>query len=322
MMPPLAVTCGDPTGVGLDILLRLWVNRQGNPLPPFYLLAHPDHVEAMADCLGLTIPVQTIDTPQDAVTLFQDALPVFPLPGPSALTIGTPSPLYADITLLALKTAAQHLRLGLARALMTLPLHKASLYQAGFTATGHTDYLANLCGLAADDVVMMLDAPALRVVPLTIHIPLKAVPQAITPERLTKTLTVLVDSLKSRFLPLRIAVCGLNPHAGEEGHLGKEEQTVITPTLNTLKKKLSAHLEGPLPADTVFRDLNRYDVIVGMYHDQVLGPIKALDFWNTVNVTLGLPFLRTSPDHGTAHDLAGQGTADGRSVFRALWYGD
>jgi 4-hydroxythreonine-4-phosphate dehydrogenase len=146
------------------------------------------------------------------------------------------------------------------------------------------------------------------------------VPAAVTQPRLTKTLTILNQHLSSRFSPLRIAVCGLNPHAGEGGHLGEEEQTTIIPTLTALRDQLSADIQGPLPADTVFMDLGRYDVIVGMYHDQVLGPIKALDFWHTVNVTLGLPFLRTSPDHGTAHGLAGLGTADTRSLFRALWY--
>jgi 4-hydroxythreonine-4-phosphate dehydrogenase len=317
---PLVVTCGDPTGVGLDILLRLWVQRDKRPLPPFYLLAHPDHVGAMAARLGLSVPIHPLQDPAESASVFLSALPVFPLLGPSALTIGVPSPAYAKTTLLALNIAVQHLQAGLAASLVTLPLHKASLYESGFQGMGHTDYLATLCGLAPDDAVMMLDAPALRVVPLTIHIPLAAVPQHITPARLIKAITTLDRALKDRFSPLRIAVCGLNPHAGEGGHLGEEEQTTIIPTLTALRDQLSLDIEGPLPADTVFMDLGRYDVIVGMYHDQVLGPIKALDFWHTVNVTLGLPFLRTSPDHGTAHGLAGLGTADTRSLFRALWY--
>jgi 4-hydroxythreonine-4-phosphate dehydrogenase len=317
---PLVVTCGDPTGVGLDILLRLWVQRDKRPLPPFYLLAHPDHVGAMAARLGLSVPIHPLQDPAESASVFLSALPVFPLLGPSALTIGVPSPAYAKTTLLALNIAVQHLQAGLAASLVTLPLHKASLYESGFQGMGHTDYLATLCGLAPDDAVMMLDAPALRVVPLTIHIPLAAVSQHITPARLIKAITTLDRALKDRFSPLRIAVCGLNPHAGEEGHLGEEEQTTIIPTLTALRDQLSLDIEGPLPADTVFMDLGRYDVIVGMYHDQVLGPIKALDFWHTVNVTLGLPFLRTSPDHGTAHGLAGLGTADTRSLFRALWY--
>jgi 4-hydroxythreonine-4-phosphate dehydrogenase len=317
---PLVVTCGDPTGVGLDILLRLWVQRDKRPLPPFYLLAHPDHVGAMAARLGLSVPIHPLQDPAESASVFLSALPVFPLLGPSALTIGVPSPAYAKTTLLALNIAVQHLQAGLASSLVTLPLHKASLYESGFQGMGHTDYLATLCGLAPDDAVMMLDAPALRVVPLTIHIPLAAVSQHITPARLIKAITTLDRALKDRFSPLRIAVCGLNPHAGEEGHLGEEEQTTIIPTLTALRDQLSADIQGPLPADTVFMDLGRYDVIVGMYHDQVLGPIKALDFWHTVNVTLGLPFLRTSPDHGTAHGLAGLGTADIRSLFRALWY--
>jgi 4-hydroxythreonine-4-phosphate dehydrogenase len=317
---PLVVTCGDTTGVGLDILLRLWVQRDKRPLPPFYLLAHPDHVGAMAARLGLSVPIHPLQDPAESASVFLSALPVFPLLGPSALTIGVPSPAYAKTTLLALNIAVQHLQAGLASSLVTLPLHKASLYESGFQGMGHTDYLATLCGLAPDDAVMMLDAPALRVVPLTIHIPLAAVPAAVTQPRLTKTLTILNQHLSSRFSPLRIAVCGLNPHAGEGGHLGEEEQTTIIPTLTALRDQLSLDIEGPLPADTVFMDLGRYDVIVGMYHDQVLGPIKALDFWHTVNVTLGLPFLRTSPDHGTAHGLAGLGTADTRSLFRALWY--
>jgi 4-hydroxythreonine-4-phosphate dehydrogenase len=317
---PLVVTCGDTTGVGLDILLRLWVQRDKRPLPPFYLLAHPDHVGAMAARLGLSVPIHPLQDPAESASVFLSALPVFPLLGPSALSIGVPSPAYAKTTLLALNIAVQHLQAGLASSLVTLPLHKASLYESGFQGMGHTDYLATLCGLAPDDAVMMLDAPALRVVPLTIHIPLAAVSQHITPARLIKAITTLDRALKDRFSPLRIAVCGLNPHAGEGGHLGEEEQTTIIPTLTALRDQLSLDIEGPLPADTVFMDLGRYDVIVGMYHDQVLGPIKALDFWHTVNVTLGLPFLRTSPDHGTAHGLAGLGTADTRSLFRALWY--
>jgi 4-hydroxythreonine-4-phosphate dehydrogenase len=274
----------------------------------------------MAARLGVSVPIHPLQDPAESASVFLRSLPVFPLLGPSALTIGVPSPAYAKTTLLALNIAVQHLQAGLASSLVTLPLHKASLYESGFQGMGHTDYLATLCGLQPDDAVMMLDAPALRVVPLTIHIPLAAVPAAVTQPRLTKTLTILNQHLSSHFSPLRIAVCGLNPHAGEGGHLGEEEQTTIIPTLTALRDQLSADIQGPLPADTVFMDLGRYDVIVGMYHDQVLGPIKALDFWHTVNVTLGLPFLRTSPDHGTAHGLAGLGTADTRSLFRALWY--
>jgi 4-hydroxythreonine-4-phosphate dehydrogenase len=249
---PLVVTCGDPTGVGLDILLRLWVQRDKRPLPPFYLLAHPDHVGAMAARLGLSVPIHPLQDPAESASVFLSALPVFPLLGPSALTIGVPSPAYAKTTLLALKIAVQHLQAGLASSLVTLPLHKASLYESGFQGMGHTDYLATLCGLAPDDAVMMLDAPALRVVPLTIHIPLAAVSQHITPARLIKAITTLDRALKDRFSPLRIAVCGLNPHAGEGGHLGEEEQTTIIPTLTALRDQLSADIQGPLPADTVF----------------------------------------------------------------------
>ncbi|MFM7622808.1 MAG: 4-hydroxythreonine-4-phosphate dehydrogenase PdxA [Alphaproteobacteria bacterium] len=317
---PLVVTCGDPTGVGLDLLLRLWAQRDTQPLPPFYVLAHPDHLVAVSARLGLSVPIYPLQDLAETASVFQRALPVFPVSGPSALTLGVPSSVYAETTLLALQKAVEHLQRGWASSLVTLPLHKASLYDSGFRGMGHTDYLATLCGLNPHDAVMMLDAPALRVVPLTIHIPLAAVHLAITKARITQTLTTVVGALRGRFSPLRIAVCGLNPHAGEGGHLGQEEQTIIAPTLLAIRDELPAILYGPLPADTVFMDLNRYDVIVGMYHDQVLGPIKALDFWHTVNVTLGLPFPRISPDHGTAHGLAGLGTADTRSLFRALWY--
>ena len=315
--PAIAVTCGDPTGVGLDIILRIWHRRQHYNVKPFYVIAHPPHILTMCQQLGLDIPLQYISTP-DIDGCFDSKLPIYPINGNDNLIIGTPSPIHAHTTLSAIDTAVMHIKNGFAATIMTLPLHKGSLNQAGYKISGHTEYLAQLCDFTSDDVVMMLDSPKLRVVPMTIHIPLQDVVNNISIEKIQKTIKIVDSTLKKRFSPLRIAICGVNPHAGEGGLLGHEEQTIIIPAINGIRGNTTAIISDPLPADTAFMDLNAFDVIIGMYHDQVLAPIKALDFWNTVNVTLGLPFIRTSPDHGTAHTISGLGTARVDSVLAAL----
>lgn len=308
---PIALTCGEPAGVGLEVAEMAW-SALKNDLP-FFLIADPAHLPG-------TVPHQLLQGPQDAIDVMSNALPVLPHPFAAPRTPGTAQPDNADGVIDVIAHAVDLAISGEASAVCTLPIHKKALKDgADFPYPGHTEYLADLGGV--DNVVMMLASEMLRVVPTTIHIPLADVPTALTSDLLEETIRITAKGLQTQFgIPSpRISVAGLNPHAGEGGAMGQEDDAVIAPVLDKLRRE-GFDLSGPLPADTMFHaDARaRYDVAICAYHDQALIPIKALDFDGGVNVTLGLPFIRTSPDHGTAFDIAGTGTANPSSTIAAL----
>ncbi len=305
------LTCGDPSGIGPEIAARAWATLGGDL--PFAWLGDPRH-------LPPGTPVAAIADPSEATAAATLGLPVLALDFPAPATPGRPEPANAPLVVEAIRRGVDLVTTGAATALCTAPIHKKALIDgAGFAFPGHTECLAHLAG--AGRVVMMLASPLLRVVPATIHIPLSEVPRALTPDLLADTLRITHAALRTDFgLPSpRIAVAGLNPHAGEGGAMGREEIELIGPVLDALRAEGLA-LTGPHSADTLFHEAARarYDAAVCMYHDQALIPIKTIDFAGGVNVTLGLPFVRTSPDHGTAYDIAGQGKADPTSLIAAL----
>ena len=314
---PLALTMGDPAGIGPEITLAAWQRKDQEGLPPFFLIADPAHIRSLA---GDEANVAEIASPAEAIDLFRDAFPVLA----HALSVpalpGIPAPANAAPTISSIDRAVAFAQSGEAAAVVTNPINKSVLYDgAGFAYPGHTEYLAHLGGVSR--TVMMIAAPGLRVVPVTIHLPLAEVPAALTPELITETARITADALARDFgiVHPRLALAGLNPHAGEQGAMGREEIDTIAPAIETLRAE-GLDVAGPLPADTMFHPAARarYDVALTMYHDQGLVPVKMLDFSGGVNVTLGLPFIRTSPDHGTAYDIAGTGKADPSSLIAAI----
>ena len=308
---PVAITCGEPAGIGPEIAARAWAALSKDI--PMVWIGDPRH-------LPKDVPHRVIDSPDEVSAPSADALPVLPHPFDSAALPGVPQPGHAQGVIDVIARAVDLVQTGAACGVCTAPIHKKALQDgAGFAYPGHTEYLAALAGV--DDVVMMLASDQLRVVPATIHIALDKVPQALTPSGLRRTIEITAQELQSRFgIPRpRIAVAGLNPHAGEGGSMGRQEIDWIAPLILEMQGEGFA-LTGPLPADTMFHARARegYDAAVAMYHDQALIPIKTLDFDRGVNVTLGLPFVRTSPDHGTAFDIAGQGRANPTSMIEAI----
>jgi 4-hydroxythreonine-4-phosphate dehydrogenase len=308
---PVALTCGEPAGIGPEIAARAW-ERLGARLP-FFWIGDPRH-------LPRGTPVREIAHPAEALSFAGSALPVLPHDFPEPARPGQPSAANAAEVVAVIARAVKLALAGDASAVCTAPINKKALQDgAGFAFPGHTEYLAHLGGVKR--VVMMLACEALKVVPATIHIPLAAVPGALTAEVLQETIRITAAAMARDFATPapRIAVAGLNPHAGEGGAMGREEMELIGPVLDGLRAEGHA-IAGPLPADTMFHAAARarYDVAVAMYHDQALIPIKTIDFAGGVNVTLGLPFVRTSPDHGTAFDIAGRGIADASSLIAAL----
>lgn len=307
----IVLTCGEPAGIGPEIAAKAW-ERLTDSLP-FAWLGDPRHLPAGT-------PTAEITALSEARDIAKKALPVLPLEFPTTATPGTPAPEHAAFVIKAIQHGAELAASGQASALCTAPISKKALIDgAGFSFPGHTEFLADLAGVKR--VVMMLACEGLRTVPATIHIPLSKVPEALNAELLTETIQITHHALQQDFglnTP-RIAIAGLNPHAGEGGAMGHEEIDIIIPVLDKLRSE-GLDLIGPLPADTMFHDSARqgYDAAIAMYHDQALIPIKTLDFAGGVNVTLGLPFVRTSPDHGTAFDIAGQGKADPTSLIAAL----
>jgi 4-hydroxythreonine-4-phosphate dehydrogenase len=315
MTAPLALSCGEPAGIGPEIAVKAWAALRGDL--PFVYLGDPRHLPAGCD-------FAVIADPAEAAGVSARALPVLPLPFAGPARPGLPDPANAQGVIDAIATGVDLVQRGVARALCTAPIHKKALKDgAGFAYPGHTEYLAALAGV--DRVVMMLACEALRVVPVTIHIPLAEVPQALTAALLTETIRITDAALRRDFglQAPRLAVAGLNPHAGEGGAMGGEEIGLIIPVLAALRAE-GLDVTGPLSADTMFHPgaRARYDAAICMYHDQALIPIKTLDFAGGVNVTLGLPFIRTSPDHGTAFDIAGKGIADPSSLIAALKMAD
>ena len=320
---PLVVTCGEPAGIAPEITAKAWAATHREPDCAFFLIADAVDFMARTQEVGLTVPVITINTPGEVPHTFTKALPILhvPIPLPSrAAWIDTRNSRYViDV----IKAAASICMDGKASGMITNPIQKDALYAVGFKHQGHTDFLASVArekGHQATDV-MMLVAADLRAVPITVHVPLKDVPQLLTGEAIVAQGIIVAKALKKYFgvAHPRLAVTGLNPHAGENGAMGHEDRLIIEPAIKKLQT-LGYNVVGPLPADTSFHPEARatYDAILCMYHDQALIPAKTLDFHGGVNVTLGLPFIRTSPDHGTALGLAGKGTAKPDSLIAAI----
>ncbi|NVO17686.1 MAG: 4-hydroxythreonine-4-phosphate dehydrogenase PdxA [Rhodoplanes sp.] len=320
---PLALTIGEPAGIGPDIALLAWLRRETAALPPFFLLADPAFMAARARRLGLDVPMAVV-TPGETRQAFARALPIVDLGRVVTAEPAAPNASSAPAAIAAIDCAVAAVVTGEAAAVVTNPIAKHVLYAAGFRQPGHTEYLAELAGRffgAAPRPVMMLWSRELAVVPVTIHVPLSTVPGLLTRDLVIDTARIVARDLAERFglAQPRLAIAGLNPHAGEGGALGREDQDVIAPAVAALVADGIA-ARGPLPADTLFHEAARktYDAALCMYHDQALIPIKTLAFHDAVNVTLGLPFVRTSPDHGTAFDIAGTGRADPSSLMAAL----
>ncbi|WP_150525791.1 4-hydroxythreonine-4-phosphate dehydrogenase PdxA [Roseibium sediminis] len=321
---PLAVTCGEPAGIGPDIALSSWVNRKKLELPDFYIRSDVKLLADRAQRLGLKVPLAVCE-PDQASSLFSRALPVVQT-GPEILDKpGEEQAETAASVISSIRKSVEDVKKGVAAAVVTNPINKAALYGQGFEYPGHTEYLAALAAeiwqIPTPRPVMLIAGPDLMVAPVTIHIPLASVPSALTTELIVETARITHKDLRERFgLPNpTLALCGLNPHAGENATMGTEDRDIIEPAVAQLRAE-GLDVLGPLPADTMFhRDArNTYDCALGMYHDQVLIPAKTLGFDEAVNVTLGLPFVRTSPDHGTAYSLAGTGMAKIDSFAAAL----
>ncbi|ABS64946.1 4-hydroxythreonine-4-phosphate dehydrogenase [Parvibaculum lavamentivorans DS-1] len=324
-LPPLALSMGEPAGIGPEITLKAWAARAEKSLPIFFVAGDPALYRTASERLGAGAAIREISDPSEAAEVFPGALPVLPVPLHEAATPGQLSGANAAAVLASIDTACDAVTAGKASGLVTNPIHKRVLYDAGFHVPGHTEYLAERTGGAKP--VMMLSCPGLRVVPVTVHLSLKDAVAVLTTSEIVEHGLILSRSLTADFgiSKPRIAIAALNPHAGEEGHLGREEIDIIAPAAKLLAEALpGAEISGPLPADTLFHAAARarHDAVLCMYHDQALIPLKTIDFARGVNITLGLPIVRTSPDHGTALDIAGRGVADPESLIEAILVAD
>lgn len=313
---PLAVSMGDPAGIGPEVLAKAWTLRDDAALPPFFAIG--DRRALAAVWSG---PIETLDDPRDALSVFPNALPLVQVDESEEIIPGQPNLSGARCALDSLELGVGLTRSLMASGLVTGPVSKVQLYQIGFTHPGQTEFVAERCGVAEARAVMMLAGPTLRTVPLTIHVALADVPRLITRDLLLTRARVTARALTRDFgiANPRIAVAGLNPHAGEKGTLGREEAEVIIPAIAELQAE-GMDITGPWAADTMFHATARahYDAAICMYHDQALIPIKTLHFEDGVNVTLGLPIIRTSPDHGTAFGIAGKGQATPGAMVAAI----
>ena len=312
---PLAVSLGDPAGIGPEVIAKSWEARSAESLPRFFAVGDMAAIQAVWNG-----PVAAVADPNEAAGCFDEALPVITVASFGA-DPGTPDLVGARTALDSLELAVGLARSGAASGVVTGPVSKAQLYAVGFAHPGQTEFVAERCGVAGDLVAMMLAGPTLRVIPVTTHIPLAEVPEALTVERIVSKGRAAIRGLQRQFgidQP-RIAVAGLNPHAGEEGALGREEIEIIAPAIERLRDE-GANVAGPYPPDIMFNDRHRrdYDAALCMYHDQGLIPLKTLHFDEGINVTLGLPIVRTSPDHGTAFDIAGKNLANPGAMIAAI----
>ncbi len=318
-----ALTSGEPAGIAPEITAKAWLTLRDTSAAAFFLIGDDDYFSSRAAVAGVSIATAKISAPHEAHGIFPTALPVLHRPLAAHPKPGVIDPATAKGVIAAIDEGVDLVMSGKAAALVTNPIQKEALYSAGFRHQGHTDYLASLASKTGhkSHEVMMLVARDLRTVPLTVHIPLKEVPAALSADMIVTQAHVVARDLQKYFgiMGPRLAFTGLNPHAGENGAMGREEQTIIIPAINQLRAEGLA-VAGPLPADTAFHEEARanYDAILCMYHDQALIPVKTLDFHGGVNVTLGLPFIRTSPDHGTALGIAGTGKANPQSLIAAL----
>ena len=322
-MLPLVLTLGEPAGIGPDLALAIWRRRAELALPPFYMVADAGFLARRAAKLGLDVPIKKV-TPASAAATFHSALPVVPLEVAVGAQPGRPDRSSAPAAVASIRRAVADVMAGAAAAIVTNPVAKNVLYDWGFAEPGHTEFLATLVREATGKSlrpVMMLWSPELAVVPVTIHLPLREIFKQLSSELVVETGRIVARDLATRFAIThpRLAVAGLNPHAGEAGTLGEEDRMIVAPAVARLVAE-GIDAKGPLPADSIFHERARatYDAALCMYHDQALIPIKTLAFDHAVNVTLGLPFVRTSPDHGTAFDIAGTGNADPASLVAAL----
>ncbi|WP_068074623.1 4-hydroxythreonine-4-phosphate dehydrogenase PdxA [Novosphingobium lentum] len=317
---PIVASIGDPAGIGPELLCAAWAARHVERLPPFCVVGSSALLEAAGQRRGLAVPIRTIGAPHEALGCFGEALPVIDL-GAADYTPGSPTDGGAALALRSLETATFIARSGVAAALVTAPIAKARLARVGFSHPGQTEFVAEACGVLARNAVMMLAGPSLRVVPITVHVALADVPRLLTTELIRARGTIAAAALVRDFgiAHPRLAVAGLNPHAGEDGRIGREDIEVIAPAVEALRAA-GIDATGPLPADGMFHPeaRARYDAALCMYHDQALIPLKVLDFDSGVNITLGLPIVRTSPDHGTAFALAGTGHARAGATIAAF----
>lgn len=316
--PALALTMGEPAGIGGELTVKAWAGRAAG-VPPFFVIDEPARLRTIAAGLGVDVEIAEIEDSASARDVFDNALPVLaePLAGP--VDTGRPSPATAINVRRAIERAVALVGAGAASAVVTNPLQKDVMYAAGFDFPGHTEFLGALAG--GVHPVMMLAGPSLRVVPVTVHVALREAVERLTTEAIVRDARIAHDELVLSFgiAKPRLAVAGLNPHAGEAGAMGDEEARIIRPAIDALRSE-GLDVRGPVPPDALFTPRARagYDAAICMYHDQALIPLKAIDFDEAVNVTLGLPFVRTSPDHGTALDIAGKGIASETSLIAAL----
>ena len=317
-MTPLALTMGEPAGIGGEITLKAWIERDAERLPSFFAIDDPERLGAVAATAGLAVPIRTISAPEEAPAAFAQGLPVLGIGTVAGAVAGAPSAVHGRAVVESIERAVTLALEGRAAAVVTNPIHKATLGAAGFPYPGHTEYLAARTDAAP---AMMIACPGLRVAPVTSHLGLSQAIASLSSEAIVACAQTVAQALPRDFgidRP-RLAVAALNPHAGEGGTMGREEIEIIAPAIARLKASgLTAF--GPEPADTLFHanSRRRFDAAICMYHDQALIPLKAIDFDHGVNVTLGLPLVRTSPDHGTALDLAGAGTASAASLIAAI----
>jgi len=315
-LAPLAISIGDPAGIGPEVIAKCWDHRKEFGLPPFVAIGDGHSVDAVWDG-----PIEVVDDPGQADAAFDYALPLIQVPSADGDVPGHPTVAGAHCSLDSLELAVGLARSGSAGAVVTGPVSKEQLYAIGFQHPGQTEFVAERCGVAPGNVVMMLAGPTLRTVPVTTHLPLARVPEALTSALIEARARATLRGLQRNFgiAEPRLAISGLNPHSGEGGQLGVEEAEIIEPAIAALAAE-GWRVTGPLPADTMFhlRARATYDAALCMYHDQALIPIKAIHFEEAVNITLGLPIVRTAPDHGTAFDIAGQDRADARPMAAAI----
>jgi len=323
---PLAISIGEAAGIGPDLILQIYSMRSETALPVFIVYGNLQFLRARAKRLGLTIKFEA-SLPDQAHEIFSHALPVMDIGEGVLDNPGIINKQGSEMAIQAIIRATKDCLTGECRALVTAPINKKALMGVGFKHPGHTEFLAHLC--SNDDgepiPIMMLANGDLRVAPLSIHVALREVPKLINIEVILRKTRIVDQDLKFRFgiLKPKIAICGLNPHAGEEGAFGREEIEIISPAIALLKLE-GIDVYGPFPADTAFYPPNwrQYDVVIAMYHDQALIPIKTIAFEEAINITLGLPIVRTSPDHGTAFDIAGKNIASTKSMLSAILAAD
>jgi 4-hydroxythreonine-4-phosphate dehydrogenase len=319
-MKPLALSLGDPAGVGPELIAEAWARREAEGLPPFFVVGCAEVLRAAAATRGIEVPIAEVTNLAKPAAWFATALPVLRV-GTAPYRPGQPDTKGAILAVKSLERAVATVGVGVAGGLVTGPTAKAELAKIGFEFPGQTEFVASWCEVAAEDAVMMLAGPTLRTVPMTVHIALAQVPKKLSVDLIRRRAAIVARALQQDFgiAEPRLAICGLNPHAGENGRMGREEIKIIAPAIAKLRAE-GIDATGPHPADTLFAPHLRgtYDVAIAMYHDQALVPLKALDFDQGVNVTLGLPIVRTSPDHGTAFDIAGNGVARPDAMIAAI----